>query len=293
MLKPCCYPALICLFIGPTALAQRVDLQNPRSEAEYLSLEISGELRPPVPLADQIQSDLARIRSAHPDLADIHVRPSWLPGELLVGLTPTAYSEFKAGTFHGFDSLYADLGTPQSRTHDFSQWVHLQFGQMYHGVRLAELFRPVSGVRYAEPNGVIGDGNDIVARADRTYTLSRGFGDCPAGCIYRESFDFTVTDEGILSGTFPPPGDPGDFNSDGEVDAADYVVWRKGVGSRFNASHHVEWRIHFGATSAAGSAVLGAATVPEPAGAVLLLLGFSNLLLRRARVALYTNLELK
>jgi hypothetical protein len=282
MVRPHCYAALICLCIAPSALAQRIDLQNPRTEAEYLSLEISGELRPLVPLADQIQSDLAAIRSARPDLVDIHVLPSWLPGELLVGLTPTAYSEFKSGTFHGFDSLYAELGTPESRTHDFSQWVHLQFGQMYHGTRLAELFRPVSGVRYAEQNGIIGDGNDIEARADRTYTLSRGFGDCPAGCIYRDSFDFTVTDDGVFSGTLSPPGDPGDFNNDGKVDAADYVVWRKGVGSRFNGTHHSQWRSRFGATSGTGSVAASAAAIPEPAGAVLIVLGFATLLLRRA-----------
>jgi hypothetical protein len=283
MVKPLCFGALICLCVAPTVLAQRVDLQNPRTEAEYLSLEISGQLRPPVPLADQIQSDLAAIRSAHPDLADIHVLPSWLPGELLVGLTPSAYSEFKAGTFHGFDSLYAELGTPQSRTHDFSQWVHLQFGQMYHGVRLSQLFQPVSGVKYSDPNGLFGDGNDIVARADRTYTLSRGFGDCPAGCIDRESFDFTVTDEGVFSGTLFPPGDPGDFNNDGKVDAADYVVWRKGTGSQFNATHYVGWRSNFGAQMDTGTASLGLTAVPEPASRLMLLLGVFFSLSMRSR----------
>ncbi len=257
MLKPTCYAALVYLCVVPAAFAQRVDLQNPRTEAEYLSLEISGELRPPVLLADQIQSDVTAIRSAHPDLADIRVLPTWLPGELLVGLTPSAYSEFKAGTFRGFDSLYADLGTPQTRTHDFSQWVHLQFGQVYHGARLAQLFQPVSGVRFADANGIVGDGDDIVAQADRTYTLSRGFGDCPAGCIDRENFHFTVTDEGVFSGTSSPPGDPGDFNNDGKVDAADYVVWRSGAGSRFNTTHYTGWRSNFGAQMGTGNVRAG------------------------------------
>lgn len=283
MVKPLCYAGLICLVISPIALAQRVDLGDPRVEAEYLSLEISGELRPPVALADQIEADLAAIRRKHPDLADIHVFPSWLPGEVLVGLTPPAYSEFQAGTFDGFDSLYAELGTPHTQAHDSGQWVHFQFGQVYHSERIAEQFRLFSGVRHAGPNFLIGDGNDIVARANRTYTLSRGYGDCPAGCIYRESFDFTVTDAGVFPGTnVPPPGDPGDFNNDGVVDAADYVVWRKGASSRFNATQHAEWRSRFGATSGAGSAALDAATVPEPAGAVLIVLGFASLWVRRA-----------
>jgi hypothetical protein len=287
MVKPLCYADLICLVICPIALAQRVDLSDPRVEAEYLSLEVSGELRPPVSLADQIEADLAAIRRVHPDLSDIRALPFWMPGELLVGLTPSAYSEFEAGTFTGFDSLYAELGTPRAQTHDTGQWVHFQFGQVYHAARLAELFRPVGGVRHAEPNGIIGDGNDIVARANRTYTLSRGFGDCPAGCIYRESFDFTVTDEGVFSGTAGPPphGDLGDFNTDGAVDAADYVVWRKGVGSRFNNTHLSQWRSRFGATSGAGDAALGDATVPEPAGAMLFVLGFAHIRVRRVAVA--------
>ncbi|HEY3395122.1 MAG TPA: hypothetical protein VGK58_20650 [Lacipirellulaceae bacterium] len=280
MVKSLCYAGLFCLVNCPIALAQRVDLDDPRVEAEYLSLEISGELRPPVALADQIEADLAAIRRQHPDLSDIRALPFWMPGELLVGLTPPAYSEFKEGTFHGFDPLYAELGTPESRTHDTGQWVHLQFGQVYHGLRLAELFRPVEGVRHAEPNGIVGDGNDIVARANRTYTLSRGFGDCPAGCIYRESWDFTVTDDGVFSGTIVPQ-QSSDFNNDGVVDAADYVVWRKGAGSQFNATHHSEWRSHFGATNGAGSAALGAATVPEPTGCLLMTLGLMQVLLLR------------
>jgi hypothetical protein len=282
MAKPVCYLGLIFLGIAPAALAQRVDLRNPRAEAEYLAAEITAELRPPAPLADQIEADLSAIRQARPELADIRALPSWMPGELLVGLTPGAYSQFKAGTFDGFNSLYADLGTPQTRTHDFSQWVHLQFGRVYHGNRLAELFRPVNGVRYAEPNGTIGDGNDIVARANRTYTLSRGSGDCPAGCIYRESWDFAVTDDGVFSGTIvPPPSDPGDFNSDGEVDAADYVIWRRGAGSLFDGTHYAGWRSNFGAHPGVGSASLAPAAVPEPTGALLILLGVAHLWLHR------------
>jgi hypothetical protein len=209
------------------------------------------------------------------------VLPSWLPGELLVGLTPPAYSEFVAGTFDGFDSLFAELGTPQAQTHDTSQRVYFQFGEVYHGSRLAQLFQPVSGVRYAEPNGIIGDGDDIVARENRTYTLSRGYGDCPAGCIFRESFHFTVTDEGVFPGTAgpPPQGDVGDYNNNGVVDAADYVVWRKGVGSRFNSAHHAQWRNRYGATTATGSAALGAAAVPEPAGCLLITFGLTQILL--------------
>jgi hypothetical protein len=62
-------------------------------------------------------------------------------------------------------------------------------------------------------------------------------------------------------------GMAGDFNHDGRVNAADYVVWRKRGGS---PQDYLDWREHFGAASGGGSANAGAAPVPEPAGGVLI-----------------------
>jgi T5SS/PEP-CTERM-associated repeat protein len=60
------------------------------------------------------------------------------------------------------------------------------------------------------------------------------------------------------------PGLSGDFNGDGSVDAADYVVWRDGLGSSFSQSDYDIWRRNFGATSSA-AAFSGNQPVPEPA----------------------------
>ena len=60
---------------------------------------------------------------------------------------------------------------------------------------------------------------------------------------------------------------PGDFNGDGTVDAADYVVWRKNGGDQ---SAYNTWRAHF--TQTVGGGNLSPATVPEPALAFLLML---------------------
>ncbi len=71
-------------------------------------------------------------------------------------------------------------------------------------------------------------------------------------------------------------GIPGDHNSDGTVDAADFVVWRKSIGTQtaFNT-----WRSNFGEpSSASGSST----AVPEPSSA-LLLLPACVLLLQRSR----------
>jgi hypothetical protein len=64
-----------------------------------------------------------------------------------------------------------------------------------------------------------------------------------------------------------PEGLPGDFNNDGMVDAADYVVWRKNDGSQ---EGYDEWRTNFGRTSG-GPAVGGANAVPEPSAMALVI----------------------
>jgi hypothetical protein len=66
----------------------------------------------------------------------------------------------------------------------------------------------------------------------------------------------------------PSAGLPGDFNGDGAVNAADYVVWRKTNGT---PAGYNEWRTNFGRTSGSGSGV-GSSAVPEPGTAALLIL---------------------
>jgi hypothetical protein len=80
----------------------------------------------------------------------------------------------------------------------------------------------------------------------------------------------------ILAGTTGGRG--GDYNNDGKVDAADYVLWRKGnqlqnetltLGSN-TPEDYTPWRINYGGPAAGSGASLGSGTaVPEP-GSVLL-----------------------
>ncbi|MEX0643300.1 MAG: autotransporter-associated beta strand repeat-containing protein, partial [Pirellulales bacterium] len=84
---------------------------------------------------------------------------------------------------------------------------------------------------------------------------------------------------------------PGDFNEDGFVDAADYVVWRKTMPG--NMMKYDEWRSNFGTGMGGGASInLGSelvAGIPEPASLGLLLWPALGLLLRgrRHRVGRY------
>jgi hypothetical protein len=80
----------------------------------------------------------------------------------------------------------------------------------------------------------------------------------------------------IIAGPAGPAGVPGDYNGNGKVDMADYVLWRNGgplqneVNSlgTVDAADYTAWRARFGNTSGSGSG-LSQATVPEP-GTILL-----------------------
>ena len=61
----------------------------------------------------------------------------------------------------------------------------------------------------------------------------------------------------------------GDFDSDGDIDVADLIVWQRGGSpDPFSASDLAIWQAAFGSGSAKSSA---AQTVPEPSSLLLLL----------------------
>jgi Tol biopolymer transport system component len=63
----------------------------------------------------------------------------------------------------------------------------------------------------------------------------------------------------------------GDFNRDGIVDAADYTVWRNGLGSGYEEIHYGVWKEHYGRRMGEdGGGSAEASRVPEPASLGLL-----------------------
>jgi hypothetical protein len=65
---------------------------------------------------------------------------------------------------------------------------------------------------------------------------------------------------------------PGDFDNNGVVNAADYVIWRKSPGTYGGSAGYDLWRSHFGLPSGSGAALGTSAAVPEPTTAMMLLI---------------------
>jgi hypothetical protein len=119
----------------------------------------------------------------------------------------------------------------------------------------------------------LGGNNIAIGQSDVNGTTAR-----------HPSLVFTVFDNLTVTDV-PPAGVLGDFNSDGKVDAGDYDTWRKnngtsnalandnGLGTPIGSSHYDLWRAHFGAPPGSGSLV--GASVPEPATALLSIVGLT------------------
>jgi autotransporter-associated beta strand protein len=84
---------------------------------------------------------------------------------------------------------------------------------------------------------------------------------------------------------------PGDFNTDGTVDAVDYIVWRNGLGTAFTQQDYGVWRANFGLTLASMvvNSQLSAPAMPEPSTWVLVLLSAAVASWRRRQRATWFN----
>jgi probable HAF family extracellular repeat protein len=102
-----------------------------------------------------------------------------------------------------------------------------------------------------------------------------GLGASLAGWTLTSANDISGDGQFIVGSGINPSGNPeawlariepqstllGDFNNDGAIDAADYVVWRKTDGT---PASYDAWRAHFGQTAGSGASAGANAAVPEP-----------------------------
>jgi T5SS/PEP-CTERM-associated repeat protein len=122
-----------------------------------------------------------------------------------------------------------------------------------------------------------------------TIDFAVGYG--PNGTFWAD----TTSLDGVIE-IWPAALLAGDYNQNGFVDAADYVVWRKNegttdplpndpIGGTIGQGQYDQWRAHFGQTAGRGAGAEANTTVPEPATLALLMLMTAICCIRRGRAA--------
>jgi autotransporter-associated beta strand protein len=103
------------------------------------------------------------------------------------------------------------------------------------------------------------------------------YGSTASGALFKSDEYFSVGGSGILS-----VGQTGDYNGDGSVNAADYVVWRKSPANYGGNPGYDLWRANFGQTSGSGAGATAdslSSAVPEPSPLLLLALAATSVCL--------------
>jgi hypothetical protein len=175
------------------------------------------EVEPPAALVESLFNALAAVHGfAHPardTVVDVHgIRtfpnpPVW---EVMVRVTPSApwtqaWREGRALT--GNAAVDALVNQYAITVREYYLWsigevAVLRTGRPLNMQALAARFAALNGVVWAEPNGFMGDGNDIRARTQNggwRLDYSFGFGDCPAGCTGRRTWSFHVGSSGAVT----------------------------------------------------------------------------------------------
>lgn len=172
-----------------------------QEEAELIALCLSGELSASDDLYNLILKDLAVIRLRFGDelepIKRVRFRPPWVPGCVMVGVDESTANKIGNGEYHAWDELNQKYQVIEMDTSGIRyKWIVLYFKDKLHPRRLSELYGALPGVRYAEPNFVIGDSPNIYPYEigiGITYLFRDAWGDLPAGATNNEYWYFAVT----------------------------------------------------------------------------------------------------
>ncbi len=188
-----------------TAATDAVVLSDRIAHRESLGLVLDAAHRDR--LTREIGEVLMRIRSEYPDIEEISARPLHVPGMLHLGLEADLLmavsdlvrdeeSDISSKTgIEAFDELNTMLGLTGIRLFRHAGIAVMEYGALVNIEAACRAYREIPGVRYAEPEILLGDGSDIEMVKDQGtwYVIVRkAWGDCPSGCIHEQLNFFTV-----------------------------------------------------------------------------------------------------
>jgi hypothetical protein len=112
---------------------------------------------------------------------------------------------------------------------------------------------------YGATNAIVLDGGGSTTMVMNTYS------DGAAAQVLNSPSDGSERLVGSNLAAFALPN--GDYNQNGSIDTADYVVWRTSIGGQYA---YDAWRQRFGGAAGTANGAVAGGLVPEPARAVML-----------------------
>lgn len=164
-------------------------------------------------LAREIKGVLKRLRYAHPEIEKISARAAHLPGVLLLSVKPRLFRDVSRSLTHlkdpaklrtgypAFDALNAKLGLRAARAYRHTGVLVMRLSGRLNIEAARRAYLKIAGVEHAEPDAHLGDGPDVeAAKSGGVWhvVVRKAWGDCPAGCIYKKLFFFTVKDGNVV-----------------------------------------------------------------------------------------------
>lgn len=168
------------------------------TDAIVLTLRAQSGIHLDTLMALEIDSGLVAARNNVDTVRSIHAFPDYVSTHLLVKTNATWAEAWHQGNIHTGERYIDSLGEEYGLNNvqgDPLNWFLLSFSAPKQMRRLALLYKNHPDVIYAEPNWYMGDGDRIqYFKKDNVqhFVFSRGWGDCPAGCISRFNWYVSV-----------------------------------------------------------------------------------------------------
>jgi hypothetical protein len=203
-----------------TALSER---EAPHSQdALILATRLTTGPRIDHRLVAELDSVLARARRLHPMFDSISAFPDFEWTQLLVKPTADVAAHWQQGELHvgdqRLDSLAdsfhliraSEMFPKSSASRSLDPWCLLTFAEPLNMPVLARLYARSPAILAAKPSHMGGEGDNIWAiknGAGWELVFSRGWDDCPAGCIHHRSLFVQIDSagRGVGSPTWPSP----------------------------------------------------------------------------------------
>lgn len=157
-----------------------------------------------------IEQHLTAIRTQFPIVANIRYDRKWIVSELTV-------NDLKMSVDDCVEVINDSEYGPVSNTElMYGKYQIFRFQMIFNPEKLAPIISKLCDAS-AEANELSGwDAEslhlDFLSEAESMYTFSKGYGDCPSGCMYQHVWQFRVTPNGV---TLDNEWETGDKSLDG------------------------------------------------------------------------------